>query len=351
MILVYVIDLYASLTYSQMLVDLTSADYLYFSNPWWSSGLMKNTSVYGKLYFASGDISTNMLQMMYAVFFNKTLADEYQLGDLYQLVIDDEWTLDKLLTLAEGIYKDLNGDSQRDRDDQFGLMVYPVYVDSFYFASGLTTTNINKDGIPELSSDYTGEKIQDLLEKLCGFLFDTNDGFMPPYSDSDDFTHGNILFYPDELVKASTGLRDKTFGFGILPMPKYDENQEDYYTLTSFPYSLYGIPVDAVDPNRASAVLEALAAESYKTVTPALFETAMKVKYSEDENDAMVYDILKNTVVFDFGRVFNDSLSSLTYSMFRNSVINNDTNWTSTYAGKKDALEAMLADAIDKFEE
>ena len=77
----------------------------------------------------------------------------------------------------------------------------------------------------------------------------------------------------------------------------------------------------------------------------------MKVKYSEDENDAMVYDILKNTVVFDFGRVFNDSLSSLTYSMFRNSVINNDTNWTSIYTGKKDALEAMLADVIDKFEE
>ena len=96
----------ASLTYSQMLVDLTSTDYLYFSNPWWSSGLIKNTSVYGKLYFASGDISTNMLQMMYAVFFNKTLADEYQLGDLYQLVIDDEWTLDKMLTLAEGIYKE-----------------------------------------------------------------------------------------------------------------------------------------------------------------------------------------------------------------------------------------------------
>ena len=63
-----------------------------------------------------------------------------------------------------------------------------------------------------------------------------------------------------------------------------------------------------------------------------------------------MYDILKNTVVFDFGRVFNDSLSSLTYSMFRNSVINNDTNWTSTYAAKKDILESMLEDVISKFE-
>ncbi|MBQ2706859.1 MAG: hypothetical protein IJF67_01240, partial [Clostridia bacterium] len=243
-----------------------------------------------------------------------------------------------------------NGNNEKDRDDQFGTIVYPVFIDGFYFSAGMNTTQINKDGIPVVSDDYAVEKVHDLVTKLCAFLFESPDGFTTPYSASDDFPKGNVLFYPDELVEASTGLRDKTFGFGILPMPKYDEAQEEYCTLTSFPYTLYGIPLDAKDPDRASAVLEALASESYRIVTPALFETAMKVKYSEDERDAQMYDILKSTVVFDFGRVFNDSLGSKTYSMFRSSIMNNNTNWASTWEGNKDSLNSMLADVVAAFE-
>ena len=79
-------------------------------------------------------------------------------------------------------------------------------------------------------------------------------------------------------------------------------------------------------------------------------ETAMKVKYSEDERDAQMYDILQSTVVFDFGRVFNDSLGSKTYSMFRSSIMNNNTNWASTWEGNKDSLISMLADVVAAFE-
>ncbi len=287
--------------------------------------------------------------MMYAIFFNKSILDGFKLEDPYELVLDGKWTLDKMIDMSSGVYVDLNGNGQKDREDQLGTIVYPVYIDGFYFASGMNTTDINADGVPVISQDYASGKVHDLINKLCAFLFETPDSMIVPYSTSDDFSKGNVLFYPDELVEASTGLRDKTFGFGILPMPKYDEAQDSYYTLTSFPYSLYGIPLDAKDPDRASAVLEALASESYRTVTPALFETAMKVKYSEDERDAQIYDILKSTVVFDFGRVFNDSLSSKTYSMFRNAVINNDTNWASTWDSNKDSLASMLADVVSKF--
>ena len=340
----------ASLTSAQLLCDLAATDYLDFTQPWWSDDLLTETSVYGKLYFASGDISTNMLHMMYATFFNKTILDKYKLEDPYELVLDGKWTLDKMIEMSSGVYADLNGNNEKDREDQFGTIVYPVFIDGFYFSAGLNTTQINEDGIPVVSDDYAGEKVHDLVTKLCAFLFESPDALTTPYSASDDFPKGTVLFYPDELVEASTGLRDKTFGFGILPMPKYDEAQEDYCTLTSFPYTLYGIPLDAKDPDRASAVLEALASESYRTVTPALFETAMKVKYSEDERDAQMYDILKSTVVFDFGRVFNDSLGSKTYSMFRSSIMNNNTNWASTWEGNKDSLTSMLAEVVSAFE-
>ena len=60
----------------------------------------------------------------------------------------------------------------------------------------------------------------------------------------------------------------------------------------------------------SSAVLEALASESSKLITPAVFEVALKVKYSSDDKMAQMYDIIRASMTYDFGRVFTDNLDS-----------------------------------------
>ena len=156
------------------------------------------------------------------------------------------------------------------------------------------------------------------------------------------FKEGRGLFTSHELTFAVTHLRDVSFTYGIVPYPKYDDAQENYVTITSFPYTLFGIPMDARNPEMSAAVMEAMASESYRTVSPALFENAFKVKYAQDEQSSLMYDIIRSTVSFDFGRVFNNDLNSLTYSLFRNAIVQQNTNWASTVKSNEKPLTKML---------
>ena len=131
-------------------------------------------------------------------------------------------------------------------------------------------------------------------------------------------------------------------------MPKYDEAQEGYYTVSSFPYTLYGIPVDAKDPSMSAAILECLASESYRTVSPALFEVALKVKYASDNDASEMNDIIRGSNVFDIGRIFNDSVGGKTYSMFRSCLMDNKDAWISTYEKNVKAMTMQFNKVVEK---
>ncbi|NLE12846.1 MAG: extracellular solute-binding protein [Clostridiales bacterium] len=339
----------ASLASAGMVLELSGLEYLDFEKPWWPDSLMKEAVVGDKLYFASGDISSRMLAYIFGVFFNKKLAESYGISGLYETVTDGSWTTDKMTSMIKDVYSDVNGDGNKGEEDLYGLLVHITYSDSLYFANGLRTTELDSDGRPVLSEDFLGVKAQTLLEKLVG-IFAENYAFLQNYGTNGDgynrakaiFVGERAIFMIGELNLAMNTLRDTEISYGILPIPKGSETQDSYRTVMSFPYTLYGVPLDAKDPEMSGAVMECLASESYRTVSPAIFEISLKVKYSEDVEMSEMYDIIRGSVVFDFGRIFNDNLSSQTYSLFRNSVLNGNTDWASTIAKNKDSLSAML---------
>lgn len=330
----------ATMAYERLGVDLMELDYPDFDKPWWPDSLIKEATCGGKLYFCSGDISTYMIYYMYATFFNKDLAESYGIESPYQMVRNGSWTLDKMIEICSGVYNDLNGDGKKGIDDQFGFTTQRIFTDNFFFASGLRTTIPGDEGLPVLSPEFGGEKTQALVEKLVS-AFD-----MEGLYNHDDsgtahipFAEGRAVFLMHEVQTAEIRLRTSDINYGIIPSPKYDEAQSDYYGVTSFPYTLYGIPIDAPDPQQSGIVLEALASESYRTVSPALFETALKVKYASDEDMSEMYDIIRRNNVFDIGRIFNDSMNGATYSLFRTAVADGKTTWISTYEKSLKSLQ------------
>jgi len=322
----------ATLANNRLLIDLMGLDHINFEKPWWPESLIKEATCGGKLYFCSGDISTNMIYYLYSIYFNKTLAQNYDVENLYDLVREGKWTLDKMIEISSNLYSDLNGDGKKDPDDQFGYTTHSTWSDTFFFASGLRTTEIGSEGLPVLSDEFGGEKTQDLLVRLID-MFNTNEMYLGSDYDivRNQFLEGRALFMTTEVYYAKNYLRDTQIEYGILPVPKYDEAQENYYTVSSFPYTLYGIPVDAKDPSMSAAILECLASESYRTVSPALFEVALKVKYASDNDVSEMYDIIRESNVFDIGRIFNDSMGSKTYSLFRSALVDGNANWISNY--------------------
>ena len=338
----------ANLASAGTLIDLTGLDHLNFSQPWWSESLLTQSTVNGKLYFASGDISSSMLYMMCATFYNKKILTEFSLEDPAKLALEGKWTIDKMISMSKNVGADLNGDGKRGFEDRYGMAIPNVYNDAFYFGAGLTTTSLNDKGMPVISPDFGSEKTADLLTKLCAALHESPDGMVVPDDHETLFAEGNVLL-TNHSLNLAISLRDADFDYGILPIPKWNESQKDYYTVAAFPYSLYGIPKDAKDPDMSAAVMEALAAESSRTVSPAIFEVSMKVKYSSDDLSSQVYDIIKSSLIYDFGRIYCDNLSNITYHKFRYAIIENRPTWASIYAESAPKLEAKLTELTDKF--
>ena len=127
-------------------------------------------------------------------------------------------------------------------------------------------------------------------------------------------------------------------------MPKYDTDQEGYSTCLGFPYTLYAISAGSSHAEAAAYLLEALASEGYRTVTPALFEVSMKVRYVDDPTAARMFDIVRDSVSFDVGRIFTSSLSNYPFKIFRDSLTNNES-----YASNFTRSQAPLKAALKKF--
>lgn len=126
--------------------------------------------------------------------------------------------------------------------------------------------------------------------------------------------HGLIFWMRLDEV---TNMRASDADFGILPIPKYEEAQDKYYSmvsryitgLPSIPITLTGEKLDEV-----GLVLEALSAESYYTLIPEYIETSLKTKNSRDAESADMLDIIINNRVFDPMHIYNFGASPPTTS-------------------------------------
>ncbi len=315
----------ANLAYNKYLMDISRLEYFDFEKPWWPSLLTEEGTVNGKLFFVSGDISTNLLYMMYVTFFNKELLTNYNLEDPYTLVKEGKWTLDRMGEMAVGVYQDLNGDGQKGKEDQYGILVNNLDIDAYFYGSGLRTTDKDADGTLIIAESYFSERSQALNEKLNQLLFVSEDGIYN--AGRDVFAEGRALFYSERAVSAIKHFNVEGLSFGILPAPKWEEAQEAHYTCSGNPFTLYAIPLNCRQPDEISAVIECMASEAYRRTTPAIFETSLKVKYSQDEDASLMYDIVRDGVTFDLGRFFGMTMGDLTQTIFRNVVAGGHTNW------------------------
>ncbi len=327
--------------------DLSATKYIDFTQPWWPDSLQTDLAVDGKLFFASGDISSNMVGTMFCVMFNKDLLDNYQIEYPYALVDEGKWTLDALFTLGQGVYQDLNANEKKDAQDLYGIMAQVTSIDNLYYSCGMNIVEQDAEAGMVVSPDFGSEKMADLVTKLCALFHDGE----PVFCDEEGvaftvFQEQRALFTLSGLRYALQELRDADFTYGVVPTPKWDEAQDRHYTTIAYTGALYSIPLDVKNPDLSSAVMEALAVEGYYTLSPAFFETAMKVKYASDDQASRMFDIMKESLSFDFGRVYSTGKFDSVPGKIREMVRNNRTNWASTYQGFIAKFEKQLADFV-----
>ena len=341
----------SSLALKGLSEDLLSLDYLNFDKPWWPDSLVSQATINDKLYFASGDISTNLLHMMYATFFNKTMFEEFdELKDIdpYKLVTGKKWTIDRMTQLCSKV------SGTTSTGEIKGLSIRDLNYDAFYTSCGLKTIEKADDKLV-ISEDFkpSSQKTIQLIDKLVNFVSGKYVLAVGSGSSAQPFAENRALFTIDRsylpIVSKNMIEAGDSIVFGVIPCPMYDTKQDNYVTVVGFPYTMYQITSYSNIKNESSAVLECLAAEGFRRVTPALFEKTMKVKNTSDKNTAEMYDIIKSTVYFDLGRIFAMNFSEWTYKIFRDCLATANNSFSSSYGSNSITIQKALDEEINPY--
>ena len=148
-------------------------------------------------------------------------------------------------------------------------------------------------------------------------------------------------------LNTGANLRDMQDDYGVLPLPKFDEEQADYYTTFDNTASLVVVLSTCTETDKVGATLELMGAEAYKQVTPAYFEICLQGKYSDAPEDAAMYDRILKTYVFNFGFCYSTKSLDGIGSLFRDLT----KDIAQTYEANKIKYETSLETLIDKLDE
>ena len=329
---------------------LDKLSYIDLSKSYWDKQLNENVTICGKSYFPIGASNITGYDYTHVLVFNKKLADEKKVGDLYSLVKEGKWTLDSYSSVVKDFSEDLNGDSTMDESDLYGYLSQPKAVlPAFWIASGVRSINMNDKGEPEFTMP-SDSKFLEVFEKTFAITYDNDSWFRnTSVANYDDllinmFQSGKGLFMDMTFFYISS-LRDMDADFGILPYPKYDEAQENYLARIEG-IELTGVPVTA-DPEFVSAVMEAMAYESVSTVVQAYYDVALKTKMTRDNESADMLDLIFENRVFDLGdTIWCDQIRD---GVFKPMFTDNDRAIASKFATMQSEMDAKIAAVIEFF--
>ncbi len=339
--------------------ELTDMKYLDVSNPWWAPALTEECTINNKLFYCSGDISTNLLWMMTGTFFNKNLIDQQGLEDPYQLVKDNKWTLDKLIEMTSGAYNDMDGGGSKDETDFFGHVMYNINIDGYITSCGFIALEKNNSGEINISPTMTSQKTYDMLDKLGEWINSPDVIYKNSTGIRDVFFEERSLFITDRVFIAAGKDNESQaqgkieFVYGIVPVVKYDASQTNWYTSVGHPFTMYAISAGVVNEqllDACDATLEFMAQKSYELVTPAVFESAMKIQYAHDNDASAMYDILRENVRFDLGRLYSSQVGDV-YKIMRTEVLNNTKTFASQYKGLSRVIEKGIETISEAYED
>lgn len=294
---------------------LPLSDSIQLDAPWWSASWVENATIYDKLFHITGDVSLTMWEELYAVFFNRDMVNDRQdeIGDLYEMVRDHEWTLENMAMLSE-IYID-NGDDVKNVGDTFGLVINRHAMRAFVTSCDLPIAERNEDGGYDLvfMDDDHAEKVETVYTTLYELIYQNEGTFDSLLTDGDYsemleiFTDDGALFLTGTLNN-SNALRNANMQFGILPFPKYDYDQEEYLSHSYDGLSSFSVPACAFEPEMCAHVLDALAAESKHEVIPAYYEVVLQGRVAQDADSKEMLNIIRENLYFDFGFIYSDAL-------------------------------------------
>lgn len=336
-------------------------EYMNFSHPWWDSRAIETLSLGDKHYFLAGDAVITDDDNTYLTLYNKeiykTNSELAAYGDIYQIVRDGKFTIDLYYEMCKKV----------SRPDSSGLWSFNATYGNLSHAYGATVmmngcnvATVVKNENNELVLNVKTQSSINAFDKVYELMSDRQNtqraelvaGQSPNNSSqygfaelAEMFCAGRGLFY-NTTSNSISNLKSKSldFEFGVLPIPKLNENQDDYCcTVNRYHSTALAIPTTIPNANIPRVVFAMQALGFYNAdVIRAYYQTTLQLQAITADDDAEMLDIVYNNRFYDIGTIFTwGNLINLYGSVIADSNSN-------TLVSKWDAMESVVESEMQK---
>jgi len=347
-----------------LLKDIYSLDEIKLEHNTYDENSIDQFTMGGKLYYFSGDMNISPLDSAAVTIFNPDLFADYdfveecgkeEYDDLYEMVAAGTWTVSSMMEMAVVV----NADAQQDGGtlvaadgDTVGYLSYSATPMYYWYGCGARVSELDLDGgYPSLVFGAEGGNSAEVFNFLFSQINNqqSDKKWIPNAGGSvrnSEFMTDQLLFTDIIIwdIRKVLHPQDKA-RYGILPIPKYNAQQDRYYDVVYWPYGtthLWSIPNKCNDIENASFLFHVLAVHSASTdsTMDAYYTKTLELSVARDAGSRATLKIVRNSVTYDIFLLYN-------WGNFIQSLVEGlDTAAANEYGNKvtSDNLAAAVAD-------
>jgi len=332
----------------QYLYDMSQIPHIRFDAEWWNPEASSIYQMDGIRLAAAGNYSLSIVSRASGYMYNRDIVRNLGMETPYEMVKNDTWTIDNMYMLADAACMDLNGDGEMTSEDQFGIISHlKGHFTRSIIGSDVTFVDRDEKGYPvfRLPTDEVAvTKMQHILE-----LSAAGDGWYETDQDAvntvsplfaDAFRNGTGLFEVGTPFALGSA-REYDFDLGIVPIPKYDTEQQSYYAPTSG--GEISVMLRSFDAGRAEYVgtlMEAMAFYTHQNIIPEYQDVLVMKKNARDQENAEMLEIMYDNIRFDL--CINAWELQCTVPLMEGAFAGLKGNFASTLAGMQNTIDAEI---------
>ncbi len=299
----------APLATVNLLRDLGSLSRLRLDADYYDSNSVEQLSMGGKLYYLSGDMNINALDNAAITVFNQDLLQNYpDIKSPNEMVRNNSWTMSNMLSMVSDVTVDLNQDGILDKNDRVGYYAYASCAIYYFYGAGERLSTTGDDGYPVMT--VKSQTSPDVIDWIFNQLNPQKNGYITMGASADRreaFQNRNVLITDMLLWDVRAQYRGMGIKYGIVPIPKWSEEQEIFCDVVYFQDTvhLWAIPQVCENADRAALMMEVFAAYSTDTTMDAYFNTTMSLQAAKDPDSMEMLRLVRNSLSYDIDLLYD----------------------------------------------
>ncbi len=329
-----------------------------FSKDYWYADYMEDLRLIdGYQYLLAGDYFIDLIRSAHCLLYNKDIYLEYyhtNPDEVYDWVLNYEWTYEKLTTMISDVYEDKNMSQAKDKGDMYGFLVCEFWGCSIPFTVSGNPSFITReaeDGMPVIAL-LENNRASDLATAMTA-LFQNESASIEDTPETElleAFVDGQALVVGYQRLGSleNPTLRGMEGDIGIVPYPMLYASDKRYVTSTHDTTEIGAILATAKDLGFTSTVIEVLNRETGKLLMPKYYKEALQIQYVDDSTAASMIDIIHDNFGNSFALAYNEALGSVMLQSFTLAV-QEQREYSTVIKGYMRSLNSSVNRKVNEF--